>query len=103
MPGLPTCLPASSAWKQSGNSAGRPVGARHKFSEAFCKDLLRAWQEHGYQTLERAAQDNPVAFISVAARVLLKDYGLEDRGAKADDWIKNIARLWQIKAREALQ
>jgi hypothetical protein len=24
---------------QSGNSAGRPIGSRNKFSEAFCRDL----------------------------------------------------------------
>jgi hypothetical protein len=93
-------------WKkgQSGNSAGRPVGARHKFSEAFCKDLLRAWQEHGYQALVRAAQDNPVAFISVAARVLPRDYGFEDRASyQGHEWIEIIARLSRQKAREALQ
>ena len=35
-------------WKpgQSGNPAGRPVGARNRLAETFLEDLYRDWQEH---------------------------------------------------------
>ncbi len=30
---------------QSGNFPGKPVGARHRFSRAFLKDLTEVWSE----------------------------------------------------------
>jgi integrase len=38
---------------QSGNPAGRPLGARHKITEAIIQDISGAWQTHGPQVLNR--------------------------------------------------
>jgi len=89
---------------ESGNPAGRPRGARARFSEAFCKDLLEVWKAKGRTALEIAAETDPVAFIAVCARVLSKEHALSEKANEdANSWIHNIARLSRLKAQEALQ
>src|SRR3954471_6284187 len=39
---------------KSGNPAGRPKGAKSKFSEAFWRDLHEVWEEHGKAALRDA-------------------------------------------------
>ena len=58
---------------QSGNPAGRPIGSRNKFSEAFLADLLGTWEEHEKAALERGATNNPAVFLRVAASDLYDD------------------------------
>ena len=40
---------------QSGNPAGRPVGARQRISEQLLADLASVWEEHGVSVLQRLA------------------------------------------------
>jgi hypothetical protein len=61
---------------QSGNPAGRPRGARSKFSEAFIGDLHSCWEEHGAAVLERVARDDPSTLLRVAASLMPSDLNL---------------------------
>ena len=51
---------------QSGNPAGRPVGARGRFSERFVADLTTAWEQHGAHALEQTAKLYPDRFVAIA-------------------------------------
>jgi hypothetical protein len=55
--------PNPSRWVQgrSGNLAGRPVGARGRFSQRFIADLTDAWEEHGAAALARTARAKDAA------------------------------------------
>jgi hypothetical protein len=69
-------------WKrgESGNSAGRPRGARVKFSEDFLRDFHEAWLKHGKAAIERVATQNPVAFLRAAVAVLPKQLSVRREG-----------------------
>jgi Family of unknown function (DUF5681) len=58
---------------QSGNPAGRPKGARSKFSELFISDLHTVWETHGLAALEKCAVDEPGQFLRVCAMLMPKD------------------------------
>jgi hypothetical protein len=55
---------------QSGNMAGKPPGARHRFSAAFLQDLADVWQAHGRDTMIATAQTNPQAFFAIASKLV---------------------------------
>jgi hypothetical protein len=58
---------------QSGNMAGKPPGARHRFSAAFLQDLADVWQAHGRETMIATARLNPSTFFAVCARLIPSD------------------------------
>ena len=58
---------------QSGNMAGKPPGARHRFSAAFLQDLADVWQAHGRETMIATARVNPSTFFAVCARLIPSD------------------------------
>ena len=58
---------------QSGNPTGRPVGARNKLTETFLEDVYAAWLEHGAQALETMAENDPGAFVKVAASLMPRE------------------------------
>jgi hypothetical protein len=60
----------------SGNPAGRPKGARSKFSEAFIQDLHAVWEERGIGALEKCASEEPGTFLRVCASLMPKDINL---------------------------
>ena len=62
----------AAAWKpgQSGNPAGRPIGARSKLGEIFLQDLQTVWTKHGISALEAAAIEKPAEFVRVIASLL---------------------------------
>jgi len=66
-------------WKpgQSGNPAGRPLGARSKFSLAFYEDLLDVWTEHGKEAMVMTAKKDPATFVRVAASLMPKQVKAE--------------------------
>jgi len=66
-------------WKpgQSGNPAGRPLGARSKFSMAFYEDLLDVWTEHGREAMVTTAKKDPATFVRVAASLMPKQVKAE--------------------------
>jgi hypothetical protein len=65
-------------WKpgQSGNPAGRPVGARQKIEGAFLESLRKKWESEGDDIIDRVARDNPEKIVEVMARVLPKELAI---------------------------
>ena len=57
---------------QSGNPAGRPVGARQKLEELFIADLHASWQERGNQAITAALDKDPVGYLKVIASLMPK-------------------------------
>jgi ribosomal protein S9 len=53
--------------------AGKPPGARHRFSAAFLQDLADVWQAHGRETMIATARVNPSTFFAVCARLIPSD------------------------------
>ena len=64
---------------QSGNPKGRPVGSRHKLSEAFLADVHEAWQEHGKAAVDAMAEHHPEKFCLMVASLLPKNFGIAER------------------------
>ena len=62
-------------WKpgQSGNPAGRPVGARNKLAEAFIADYQRLWEREGVGALERLLEQDVGAFCKIAVALAPKE------------------------------
>lgn len=67
-------VPAT-AWKpgQSGNPAGRPIGARARISEKLLADLATVWEAHGQSVLERLALTDPGKLAQIAYGLLPRD------------------------------
>jgi hypothetical protein len=65
---------------QSGNPSGlpgRPLGSRHKLSEAFIRDVASEWERSGKIVLQRMVKDNPVQFAQLAAGLLPKESAID--------------------------
>jgi hypothetical protein len=58
---------------QSGNPAGRPPGARAKFSEAFVKALAADFDEHGKTVIDACRGERPGEYLRICAAVLPKN------------------------------
>lgn len=58
---------------QSGNPAGRPKGARSKLGEAFLKELLADWEQHGAKAIIDMREDKPADYVKVVASILPKE------------------------------
>jgi len=65
---------------RSGNPAGRPKGARNRFSEALVTDFADDWQEHGAGVIAQVRQLDPVAYLSIATRLVPKEFLIETGG-----------------------
>jgi hypothetical protein len=55
---------------QSGYPAGKPPGARHRFSRAFLEDLAEIWSAEGRNATLVTAKTNPSTFFAVCARLI---------------------------------
>jgi hypothetical protein len=66
---------AGYGWKpgQSGNPAGRPIGARARISEKLLADLAVVWEEHGAGVLQRLAVTDPGKLAQIAYGLLPRD------------------------------
>ena len=57
---------------QSGNPAGKPPGARSKFSEAFIKALADDFTTNGAEVIEKCRTDRPGEYLRVCAGIIPK-------------------------------
>ena len=58
---------------QSGNPAGRPVGARGRFSQQFIEDMRASWERHGATVMDRVAVEYPDRYLGIAAHLIPKE------------------------------
>jgi hypothetical protein len=58
---------------QSGNPAGKPLGARHTLNEAFVRDLNEIWKRDGMQALERLSLSEPAKLVEAVGRTLPRE------------------------------
>jgi len=58
---------------QSGNPAGRPVGARPRISEQLLAEIASVWEEHGVSVLQRLAITDPGKLAQIAYGLLPRD------------------------------
>ncbi len=97
-------------WKpgESGNPAGRPIGARQKISEALLADLHAVWEEHGVSVLQRLAVTDPGKLAQIAYGLLPRDVfiSVEQRtpgNLDPDEWaiLRRVIDLIQANANGA--
>ncbi len=62
---------------QSGNPKGRPKGSRNKLGEAFLKDLLADWEQHGVAAIEACRTDKPDVYLRTVAGILPKELNVK--------------------------
>ena len=53
---------------------GRPKGSRNKLAQEFVEDFYEVWKRKGLGALERAAVENPVSFIRIAADLIPRQF-----------------------------
>ena len=58
---------------QSRNPAGRPVGARGRFSQQFIEDMRASWERHGATVMDRVAVEYPDRYLGIAAHLIPKE------------------------------
>ena len=59
-------------WKpgESGNPAGRPVGARQALSDVVMKELVDDWVKHGIEVVQKVRETKPEVYLQVISRLL---------------------------------
>lgn len=57
---------------ESGNPAGKPIGARNELAGDFVKALSADFREHGKEALEKLRLDRPDVYIKVIAELMPK-------------------------------
>jgi hypothetical protein len=85
---------------QSGNPAGRPKGARNRFSEKFIGDFMADWEEHGAAVIAKVRDEKPDVYLRTATAILPK---VSDDGDDFDNLTPEEldARLADLEARTA--
>lgn len=65
-------------WKagQSGNPAGRPLGSRHRITEAFIGALADDFAAHGVRAIETVRADDPSTYLRLVASLMPKELHL---------------------------
>ena len=87
---------------QSGNPAGRPLGARNRFSEAFVGDIAAAWEKHGTDVVERVLRNEPARFLEVCSRLIPRDVSVTlsarmPGNLEPDDWSALLELLGAVR------
>jgi hypothetical protein len=104
-PDLPVKRVNGRMWQpgESGNPAGRPIGARGRFSQRFIADLTDAWEEHGATALARTAKEYPDRFVAICSHLIPKDVSVSlqatmlPSGLDHDDWQALVGVVAAIK------
>lgn len=79
---------------QSGNPAGRPLGARNKLSEDFVQALQEDFNAHGKEAIVATRTEKPDQYLKVIASLLPRDINLtvNEFEGKSDDDIRRELR-----------
>ena len=63
-----------------GNPAGRPRGARGRFSAELVNDFAHDWQEHGPGVIAKVRVSDPVSYLSIATRLVPREFLIDTGG-----------------------
>jgi hypothetical protein len=103
-PDLPVKRVNGRMWQpgESGNRAGRPIGARGRFSQRFIAALTDAWEEHGAEALARTAKEYPDRFVGICSHLIPKDVSVSitaqlPAGLDYEDWQALVGLVGAIK------
>lgn len=79
---------------QSGNPAGRPLGAKSKLSNDFLEALQEDFAEHGKEAITATRTEKPDQYLKVIASLVPKDINLNvnEFEGKSDDDIRRELR-----------
>lgn len=88
---------------QSGNPAGRPIGARTKLDELFVEALYRDFKEGGVDAIRACRTEKPDVYLNVIAKVVPKQVDLNADKSVADlaDGLHAVAEFLGSFAAEA--
>ena len=81
---------------QSGNPAGRPLGARQKIANQLLEDLQEVWAEKGKAILYRLAIDDPSRLATIAYGLLPRDIFVRVEDQRAPGNLESIRELLDI-------
>jgi hypothetical protein len=76
----------------SGNPAGRPPGARNRYSEEYINDFHDVWRTHGKKAIVQLATKRPADFVRIGAAILSKQAGEYDQ-ENADSFLGVLVAL----------
>ena len=80
----------------SGNPAGRPISSRQKLGEAFLKDLLADWKQHGKEAIVKMRKKDAVAYCRVIASVLPRELVFTETSEIDEMTAEEMSGLLQI-------
>jgi hypothetical protein len=83
----------------SGNPAGRPMHARHRFGEDFIRDAHEAWKKHGKAALEEMRNEDPSGFVKAMVMLVPKELGSPGRARLIACRPRNWPTCWQSSAK----
>ena len=85
---------------QSGNPAGRPKGAKGRFTEDFWRDLHEVWSEHGKQAILDTLKADPAKFLAIAASKVPGEVEVSntsyvivapEAAASTEEWLESLS------------
>lgn len=65
------------------NPAGRPKGARSKLGEAFLKELVADFEQHGADAIIEVRENKPDQYLKVIASILPREIDVGENIASA--------------------
>jgi hypothetical protein len=68
---------------ETGNPRGRPTASRDRLGEAFIRDLVAHYEQHGVDAIHRIWAQDPAAYLALVARLVPKDFRGADDGARS--------------------
>lgn len=80
---------------ESGNPAGRPIGARNRFAQSFVEAFARDFAEHGAEVIEQVRKDDASTYLRTACAILPRIFTLDDETLDA---IKDLANSMPFDA-----
>jgi hypothetical protein len=85
---------------QSGNPAGRALGARNKLQTSFLEAMAADFEAGGKEAIRQARERNPIGYVRAIASLFPRQIELADLSRTDDDAV--LARIKEeIAAREA--
>ena len=85
---------------QIANPNGRPpMSMRQVITDSFLNDLTKLWREKGPKILERIAEEQPAAMLTVMAKFIPQDVAVTHSGSITHEHVRvSETAAWIIEA-----